>query len=130
MLSLYSRGQGDLKGRKNEKLAAGKPVVCSNIEPMPEFGEDAAVYFDPYDPDTLVEQIKSMFDLPLEDKLACKWKFDLPIDDLDWSIGLIVGPSGSGKSKSEPLKNYKKPCKPLPLSRGRRPLIKSNFDGR
>ncbi len=43
-----------------EKLSAGKPVICSNIEPMPEFGEDAAVYFDPYDPDTLVEQIKVM----------------------------------------------------------------------
>jgi len=41
-----------------EKLAAGKPVICSNIEPMPEFGEDAVVYFDPYDPVTLVEQIK------------------------------------------------------------------------
>ncbi|MBT6007819.1 MAG: glycosyltransferase family 4 protein [Rhodobacterales bacterium] len=43
-----------------EKLAAGKPVLCSNIEPMPEFGEDAVVYFDPYDPDTLVEQIRAM----------------------------------------------------------------------
>ncbi len=43
-----------------EKLAAGKPVVCSNIEPMPEFGEDAVVYFNPYDPDTLVEKVKSM----------------------------------------------------------------------
>jgi len=43
-----------------EKLAAGKPVVCSNIQPMPEFGEEAAVYFDPYDPDTLVEQIKEL----------------------------------------------------------------------
>jgi glycosyltransferase involved in cell wall biosynthesis len=43
-----------------EKLAASKPIVCSNIEPMPEFGEDAVVYFDPYSPDTLVKQIKSM----------------------------------------------------------------------
>jgi len=43
-----------------EKLSAGKPVVCSNIEPMPEFGEDAVVYFDPYNPDTLVEQVKAM----------------------------------------------------------------------
>lgn len=43
-----------------EKLAAGKPVVCSNIEPMPEFGEEAVIYFDPYDPETLVKQIKAM----------------------------------------------------------------------
>ncbi len=40
-----------------EKLAAGKPVLCSNIEPMPEFGEDAVVYFDPYDTESLVKQI-------------------------------------------------------------------------
>jgi len=43
-----------------EKLAAGKPVVCSNIQPMPEFGEEAVMYFDPYDPDTLVSQIIAM----------------------------------------------------------------------
>ncbi len=43
-----------------EKLAAGKPVVCSNIQPMPEFGEEAAVYFDPYEPETLVAQVKAM----------------------------------------------------------------------
>ncbi len=47
-----------------EKLAAGKPVVCSNVEPMPEFGEDAAVYFDPYDPKTLVKQVKQMEEDP------------------------------------------------------------------
>ena len=43
-----------------EKLAAGKPIICSNIEPMPEFGEDAVVYFDPYNPDTLVKEIVLM----------------------------------------------------------------------
>ena len=31
-----------------EKLASGRPVICSNIMPMPEFGDDAVVYFDPY----------------------------------------------------------------------------------
>jgi glycosyltransferase involved in cell wall biosynthesis len=41
-----------------EKLAAKKPILCSNIEPMPEFGEDAVVYFDPYKPETLVKEIK------------------------------------------------------------------------
>lgn len=41
-----------------EKLAAGKPVICSNIEPMPEFAEDAVVYFDPYNPETLVKQVR------------------------------------------------------------------------
>ncbi|MGJ0490691.1 glycosyltransferase family 4 protein [Methylobacter sp.] len=42
-----------------EKLAAGKPVLCSNIEPMPEFGGDAVVYFDPYEPADLCEKIMS-----------------------------------------------------------------------
>lgn len=31
-----------------EKLASGKPILCSNIMPMPEFGEGSVVYFDPY----------------------------------------------------------------------------------
>ena len=31
-----------------EKLASGRPVICSNKMPMPEFGQDAVVYFDPY----------------------------------------------------------------------------------
>lgn len=43
-----------------EKLAAGKPVVCSGIEPMPEFGQDAVVYFDPYNPTDLYNQIINM----------------------------------------------------------------------
>lgn len=40
-----------------EKLAAGVPVLCSNIQPMPEFGADAALYFDPYSSSSLVEQV-------------------------------------------------------------------------
>lgn len=40
-----------------EKLSASKPVICSNIEPMPEFGKDAVVYFNPYNPQILTEQI-------------------------------------------------------------------------
>lgn len=43
-----------------EKLAAGRPILCSKIEPMPEFGGDAVVYFDPYEPTDLCEKIMSM----------------------------------------------------------------------
>lgn len=43
-----------------EKLAAGKPVICSHISPMPEFGEDAVLYFDPYDSSSLVKQINKL----------------------------------------------------------------------
>lgn len=40
-----------------EKLAAGKPILCSNIPPMPEFGADSVLYFEPYDVDSLVEKV-------------------------------------------------------------------------
>lgn len=40
-----------------EKLAAGVPVLCSDIQPMPEFGGDAVRYFDPYTESSLVEQV-------------------------------------------------------------------------
>jgi glycosyltransferase involved in cell wall biosynthesis len=32
-----------------EALASGRPMVCSNVMPMPEFGADAALYFSPFD---------------------------------------------------------------------------------
>ena len=46
-----------------------------------------------------VRQIAGMFDVTVAEKSTQKFAFDdLPIDDADWKIGLIVGPSGSGKS--------------------------------
>lgn len=44
-----------------------------------------------------VKQLQSMFDLPVTHKLRHHWKVDLPVEE-EWRIGLIVGPSGSGKS--------------------------------
>jgi glycosyltransferase involved in cell wall biosynthesis len=32
-----------------EALASGRPMVCSNVMPMPEFGAEAALYFSPFD---------------------------------------------------------------------------------
>jgi ABC-type lipoprotein export system ATPase subunit len=43
-------------------------------------------------------QVSAMFDVPVEEKCKLAWKFDMPIEKIDWSVGLIVGPSGSGKS--------------------------------
>ena len=40
-----------------EKLAAAKPTFCSNIQPMPEFGDEAVIYFDPYTPKDLANKI-------------------------------------------------------------------------
>lgn len=32
-----------------ESMACGTPVMCSNAGSLPEIGADAALYFDPYD---------------------------------------------------------------------------------
>ncbi len=40
----------------------------------------------------------SMFDVPAQNKLTSKWRFDAPLSAKSWKVGLIVGPSGSGKS--------------------------------
>jgi len=44
------------------------------------------------------ESIASMFDVPVTEKLSKEWDVDLPSIEDDWSIGLIVGSSGSGKT--------------------------------
>lgn len=45
-----------------------------------------------------VAQLEGMFDAPLENKSHLEWHGELPLDEEDWNVGLIVGPSGSGKS--------------------------------
>ena len=45
-----------------EALAGGKPVLCSNYPPMPEFGGDAVEYFDPYNTDELKELLLKYLD--------------------------------------------------------------------
>lgn len=32
-----------------EALASGRPMICSDVMPMPEFGAEAALYFSPFD---------------------------------------------------------------------------------
>lgn len=39
-----------------------------------------------------------MFDVPPQDKCRLEWKLDFPYNIEPWNVGLIVGPSGSGKS--------------------------------
>src|SRR5689334_4882448 len=43
-------------------------------------------------------QLEAMFDVPNKVESVSEWHGDLPIDDFEWNVGLIVGPSGSGKS--------------------------------
>lgn len=45
-----------------------------------------------------VAQLEGYFDLPPAPTSSLAWDVDLPIEDLAWSVGLIVGPSGCGKS--------------------------------
>lgn len=43
-------------------------------------------------------QLGSLFDVQPGAGLRVSWSADVPIEDRPWSVGLIVGPSGSGKS--------------------------------
>lgn len=47
-----------------ESLAAGRPVVSSSYAPMPEFGADAVIYFDPAAPSDLAEKLTAIIDDP------------------------------------------------------------------
>jgi GNAT superfamily N-acetyltransferase len=46
-----------------------------------------------------VHQIAGMFDVPLTDRAQEHMTLDIPpLDDFDWRVGLIIGPSASGKT--------------------------------
>ncbi len=54
-----------------EALAGGRPVLCSNYPPMPEAAEDAAAYFDPYDPERLAVLLaRYLDDKSLRDRMG------------------------------------------------------------
>lgn len=40
-----------------EMMSFGKPLFCSEKQPMPEFAEDGAIYFNPYSDTSLVEKV-------------------------------------------------------------------------
>lgn len=45
-----------------------------------------------------VMQIEGLFDVPRSQESELRWEIDLPLDEREWAVGLIVGASGSGKS--------------------------------
>lgn len=45
-----------------------------------------------------VQQLSSMFDVPVEKRAGRSFSVELPDLAGDWSVGVIVGPSGSGKT--------------------------------
>jgi GNAT superfamily N-acetyltransferase len=45
-----------------------------------------------------VKQLEGMFDVPASEKITRDWQGVLPIEERPWNVGLIVGPSGAGKT--------------------------------
>ena len=68
-----------------EKLAAGKPVLCSDIEPMPEFAQDSVLYFNPYNPNMLVQKVLQLESNEEEMKILGK-KAYLQALKYDWDL--------------------------------------------
>jgi len=48
-----------------EAMASGRPLLVSNRPPMPEFAGDAAIYFDPSNPQDLAEKLRHIIDDPV-----------------------------------------------------------------
>lgn len=56
-----------------EALGAGRPVLSSSIMPMPEFGSDAVLYFQPTEPSTITEKLVELLrDPPLGEMMAAR----------------------------------------------------------
>lgn len=49
-----------------EALGASRPLLVSNIQPMPEFGGEAVLYFDPFSPEDFASKVLSIIDNPDE----------------------------------------------------------------
>lgn len=45
-----------------EAMSSGLPIACSKLGPMPEFLQEAGVYFDPEQPETIEKSIKEFVD--------------------------------------------------------------------
>jgi len=56
-----------------ESMGAGRPVICSDRPPMPEFGGEAVLYFNPSSPGDLSEKLAFLADHPaIMEELAIK----------------------------------------------------------
>ena len=58
-----------------EAMGSGLPIACSNRGPMPEVLQDAGLYFDPEDSDSIAQTLNLMIkNIELRDKLSKKSK--------------------------------------------------------
>jgi glycosyltransferase involved in cell wall biosynthesis len=54
-----------------EAMGAGRPIVCSNIDPMPEFAGDAAVFVDPLSSESIASGLRGVLeDVRVQSDLA------------------------------------------------------------
>ncbi|RQO57130.1 hypothetical protein DBR47_14865 [Paucibacter sp. KBW04] len=53
-----------------EALAAGRPVLSSDVEPMPEFGGQEIGYFSPFDPTSIAQAMRRVLEEP---ETAIRW---------------------------------------------------------
>jgi len=51
-----------------------------------------------YEPSFRTEKVVGMFDVPAAKKLRKEWRVNMPLEEKEWQIGLIVGASGAGKT--------------------------------
>jgi ABC-type lipoprotein export system ATPase subunit/GNAT superfamily N-acetyltransferase len=65
------------------------------------------------------EQVSAAYDVPASERHTLRWTTELPLDEREWNVGLIVGPSGAGKT------TILRECfgEPEPLSWGRSSVI-------
>jgi ABC-type lipoprotein export system ATPase subunit len=52
----------------------------------------------PYQQTFRSQKIEGMFDLTPGETLTKEWDVNIPVEDFEWSVGVIVGPSGTGKT--------------------------------
>lgn len=53
-----------------EALAAGRPVLSSDVDPMPEFGGKEIGYFSPFDPTSIAQAMRQVLEQP---EAATRW---------------------------------------------------------
>ena len=64
MINIYASETENCPNILLEALASGRPIVSSDRGPMPEFGGEAVVYFDPSMPEELAEKLIALMGDP------------------------------------------------------------------
>ena len=63
-INIFASGCENCPNILLEALGAGRPMAVSNRPPMPEFGGNAVVYFDPRSPEDFADKLVSFIDDP------------------------------------------------------------------